>query len=229
MYQVLTSLRFILLWVLGISLSGLAAAIGAVLLLPLTVPLVLKVLILPWAGLLTAAAVVAVLLALLVGNVQGWLLRQKFRGEFRGWLIVSLIGAFVGTLAAGVMAGMLAEEVGVLVEKLTRLQRPNLPDLRLIAAYAALIGGLPGIGLSLGQSLVMGRYTRAAWLWVLAHIVSPLTVYALLLAGLTSGVGFITLSIPVLLLVLAAPGIVTGFTALFLLTLIRRPWWPEEY
>jgi hypothetical protein len=134
----------------------------------------------------------------------------------------------IGVFGAVVVSIRLGEYANLYIGEISKLERLRPPDLRTIALSNTLIFSLPIIGMSLLQTLVMRLYTRAAWLWVLAHIVSAMVFFTLLYTLLVSGGILIFIGWLGVLLLLASPGIITGFTVLFLLHLIRTPWWPEE-
>ncbi|QPC83414.1 hypothetical protein G4Y79_03255 [Phototrophicus methaneseepsis] len=235
MYYFLTSLRFIILWIIGLVISAVLSVVSTGIILPLLARFLVST---PWVPVSTEGqlmfyvALVVIgsgfILGMLIGGMQRWLLQMKFGGEFRWWVIVSILGAMLGVAGSVIIGLQLKDSASLYITEVTHLVKVRPPDIRTWALSNTLIFSLPIIGMSLLQTLVLRLYTRAAWLWVLAHIVSAVVFFTLLYTLVVSGAVFIFVGWLGVLITLAAPGIITGFTMLFLLLLIRTPWWPEE-
>lgn len=235
MYHILTSLRFMILWMIGLCASIFGAIVGITVLLPLLTRLVVSLPFFPVAGMAQTlifmaffAIVCGLPLGLLIGSVQKGLMRQRFHAEFRWWLFVSVLGAIFGVVISEFVSLSMADHLGAYLQELRQFNNLRPPDIRALALYVVLIYSPPIVMMSVLQTLVLRLYTRAAWLWVLAHIVSAIVFSTLLYTLLLTGGLFIFVGWLGLLVLVFSPGIITGFTMLFLLTLIRRPWWPEE-
>ena len=235
MYHFLTSIRFMFLWMIGLCLSAIGALIGVSVLLPVLTRLVVSLPFMPAAG--TAQTVVymalfaigsGIPLGLLIGSVQKSLVRQKFHVEFRWWLFVSVLGAIFGVIVSEFVALTMADQLGSYIDQLRQFNNVRPPDVRALAIYIVLLYSPPIVMMSILQTLVLRLYTRASWLWVLAHIVSAILFSTLLYTLILTGGLFIFVGWLGALLLVLSPGIITGFTLLFLMTLIRKPWWPEE-
>jgi len=235
MYHVLTSLRFMILWMIGLCASIFGATVGITILLPLLTRLTVSLPFLPAAGtaqiviyMALIAIVCGIPLGLLVGSVQKGLMRQKFHADFRWWLFVSVLGAIFGVVISEFATFIMVDHMGAYLQELRNFNNVRPPDVRAVAIYTVLIYSPPIVMMSVLQTLVLRLYTRAAWLWVLAHIVSAIVFSTLLYTLILTGGLFIFVGWLGLIVLVLSPGIITGFTLLFLLTLIRRPWWPEE-
>lgn len=235
MYHVLTSLRFMILWMIGLCASAVGAILGITVLLPVLLRVMTSLPFMPVSG--TAQTVVwmalfalisGIPLGLLIGSVQKGLMRQKFHAEFRWWLFVSVLGAIFGVVISEFVSLSMADHLGAYLQELRNFNNVRPPDIRALAIYVVLLYSPPIVMMSLLQTLVLRLYTRASWLWVLAHIVSAIVFSTLLYTLILTGGLFIFVGWLGLIVLVLSPGIITGFTMLFLLTLIRRPWWPEE-
>lgn len=235
MYHVLTSLRFMILWMIGLCASAVGAILGITVLLPVLLRVMTSLPFMPVSG--TAQTVVwmalfalisGIPLGLLIGSVQKGLMRQKFHAEFRWWLFVSVLGAIFGVVISEFVSLSMADHLGAYLQELRNFNNLRPPDIRALAIYVVLLYSPPIVMMSLLQTLVLRLYTRASWLWVLAHIVSAIVFSTLLYTLILTGGLFIFVGWLGLIVLVLSPGIITGFTLLFLLTLIRRPWWPEE-
>jgi hypothetical protein len=220
--KVLTSVRFMVLWILGNMAALYATLFVGVLAIIASVIIVAIAALTPSVPTATVAAVlvlaafafIGAMMGLITGSIQKGVLRQRYRARFDGWVLASVIGGALGMLITAIIIG---EPIRQSIANLT------LPKREAFIFYGALPAVVPLAGLGALQTVVLLRYAKAAWLWLLANVVSGLVLFALLLS-LTSG----GLVLWVLLIgVSAAPAIVTGFALLWLLTFNARSHWPD--
>ncbi len=215
----LTGTRFVLLWVLG-TVFALAGAALVAALLSLSAALVSALLWgrsggepNPTTVLILALGLLSILgssFGLFFGGIQRTLMRQMTGDPWRGWLIASVLGGIGGVLLTFFL---IASQVELLL---------TLPPLEIVQAVGLQLFGVPFACLGLAQWLAMIPNVRNAWLWALANLVAGLVMYGLLAGGLFAGVTSLLLGLGMLLLLAAAPGIVTGFTMLWLLLFQRK-------
>ncbi|MCA9912035.1 MAG: hypothetical protein KC496_01745 [Anaerolineae bacterium] len=222
MHTFLTGTRFILLWVLGTIFALLGAAVVAGLLAlggmllgglitgrsggdpnPTTLFIVLVILL----SLLGSS------FGLLFGAVQKALLRQMTGDPWRGWLVTSLLGGVTGVLLTFFL---IVYQVELLL---------TLTPLEIVQAVGLQLFVVPFACLGLAQWPVVAQEVRNSWLWALANIVAGVVMYGLIVGGLFAGAASLLIGLGLLLLLAAAPGIVTGFTMLSLLLFQRRSTW----
>lgn len=213
-----TNTRFMALWVAGSVLVLIVVSIIAALLLLLFGFLATVIWInqerLPGLidGLLfavTLCSLIGVWWGLLAGNLQKWLLRQQSGESFHGWALATVIGAVLGvTIMAFVVGAQVLPKIG----------SPAISNATIIFLTMQIMV-IPLAIMSIAQLPILWRYVRGAWTWVLAHVVAGVVLVSLFLAGTSSGAtGVGTPAAAFLLLVmLAAPGIVTGFAMVWLL------------
>ena len=203
--------QFVFLWV-GLHLGTLILATVSLLVLfvvlgifglmaqAFALPIVIIVLML-W------GAVVGLLLA----NGQRYLLGRIWRVIHPAWFVVTAVGSGLGVLLTSLA---LITPLGYF------LQTMSLPDTAVIWAYGALVFMLLPVAVGTSQLLVVVRYVRGAWLWVLAHAVGGLAMYALFGSALRS-TNIWEISWMVFASMVALP-IVTGFTSIWLWQFNRR-------
>lgn len=215
----LTGTRFILLWVLGTIFALLGVAVIAALLA--FGGALLGGLLLGRSGgepnPTTLLIVVVVLLSLLgsgfgllFGTVQKSLLRQMTGDPWRGWLLTSLLGGISGVLLTFFV---IAYQIDLLM---------TLTPLEIVQAVGLQLFVIPFACLGLAQWPIVAQEVRQSWLWALANIVAGVVMYGLIVGGLFAGAATFVIGLGLLLLLAAAPGIVTGFTMLSLLLFQRR-------
>ena len=226
MRQLLTSMRFILLWIIGSVFSLGASLIGAVVIFTVSAfiatifyatqnrePNFTEMLI--WGG--VVYSIIGLVFGLMVGAMQKLLLRQKTDESWSGWLLMSAIGGVIGV---DILMLLLAQQLGIAINTMT------LPPKEVLWLIGAQIFIIPFASLSVLQMFVLWRYVKGAWTWILANVVSGLVVYALLGAGLVS-TGVFLVSLLALLAVVAAAPIVTGFAMLWLINFNWKYTYPE--
>lgn len=215
----LTGTRFALLWILGTifalavtglvaALLGVSAMLGGALLWgrsggtpnPNTL-LILTVLL---------TSILGGSFGLFLGSVQKSLMRQMTGDAWRGWLIASAAGGIFGVTAT---VFLIRSEAELLL---------TLRPLEIVQAVGLQLFAVPFLCMGLAQWPALMHNVRNAWLWVLANLAAGLAMYGLLAGGLFSGVVSVLIGLGLLALLAAAPGIVTGFTMLWLLVFQRK-------
>jgi hypothetical protein len=222
MQTFLTGTRFILLWILGTvfalmaaalvaALLGFVAALGSALLWgrsggdPNSMTLlVLTVLVL---GLLGGS------FGFIFGAIQKSLLRQMTGDPWRGWILASGVGGIIGI---PLTFFLLSSEIELLL---------TLPPLEIVQAVGLQVFTIPFVCLGLAQWPLLAQEVRNAWLWALANLVAGLVMYGLIVGGLFASVATFLIGLGLLLLLAAAPGVVTGFTMLSLLLFQRKTYY----
>lgn len=219
MRNLLTGTRFMALWIAGSIIVVMVMAIVSVLLLLLFSAIATAI----WAnqqrapGLVDGLVFTLVLCSLIggwfgvsAGNLQKFLLRQKSGESFHGWVWASIAGAVLGINAMVFIVGaQLLPEIG------SSMTIRNAKLIFLMMQVAI----IPLAIMSIAQLPILWRYVRGAWTWVLANVVAGIVLISLLLAGsssITSGWGT-PAGVFLLLAMIASPGIVTGFAAVWLL------------
>jgi hypothetical protein len=224
-FQVLTSVRFMLLWVLG-SLAGLLVTAVGTLIVTVIVSIALGFFYLSNSNpaspamqgiVMVGFTCIGALLGLVWGSLQKFVTCQKYQVQFRWWRRLS-------TLGGGIGMGLSAIALSVPIKMM--LLNMRLPDYRIFLFYGILPILIPLMCIGIAQFFVLNRYVHGAWAWILANVVGGLVVYALLFGLVTSGIA--VLVIPVLF-ALAAPAIVTGFAMLFLFQFNARSTIPDEF
>ncbi len=219
MRTLLTGTRFALLWVLGTIFALLGAAIVAAL-LALGGMLLSALIVGRSGGEPNTTTILIILLTLLVllgssfglffGAVQKSLLRQMTGDPWRGWLLASLLGGIIGVLLTFFL---IAYQIEMLL---------TLPPLEIVQAIGLQLFVVPFACLGLAQWPVVAQEVYNSWLWALANIVAGLVMYGLIAGGLFAGAATFLIGLGLLLLLAAAPGVVTGFTMLSLLLFQRK-------
>ena len=75
------------------------------------------------------------------------------------------------------------------------------------------------------QAFVLNYYVRGAWVWILANIVAGVVFFSLLAFGALSWAATPFITILLIFLIGAAPGIVTGFSLVWLVS----TGWRQDY
>lgn len=222
MRNVLTSMRFMLLWILG-SVAALYTTIVTSLIIGFGSTLIATFI---WTTgrrepgaieMLIFSVIVYSLIGLaagsIIGSIQKGLLRQKSGDSWRGWIIASVIG---GVLAMNVTGFLIGRQIGALISTLT------LPPKEVLLLIALQLLIIPPACLSLCQSAVLSQYVRGAWVWVLANVVAGVVLFSLAATAIGGGVLSALTIVGLVLLLSAAPGIVTGFAMLWLILFNRK-------
>lgn len=224
-HPILTSVRFMLLWIPG-SLLAMGVTVVIAFLTLLVGAIILGYYYLTggntlnpvtYALALGGFAFVGAVMGLVTGIIQQSLMQQKFRGVFRGWRIASILSGAMGLLLSALALG------APLKQALATLTLPNQGTLLVYGAVPIVI---PLTCLGIAQWFILQRYVYGAWAWILANVVAGLVFFALLVATLTGG----ALVMPILAVaVVASPGIVTGFAMLWLFQFNARSMFPEDF
>lgn len=222
MHDWMTNTRFMLLWVLGGIATLLSTLFFALAITCAVLLLVAIVAALAQREVQDGAALLVLLLdvvliggvsGFIAGNLQKGLLREKTGDDFAGWLTMSTVG---GALGAAVTGLILAAQLAPLVWQ-QRVPTPEQVSLYLMALVV-----LPAGFLGVAQAVVLVRYVRGAWTWVLANMAGGAGFVSLLLSGWVITSGSPLLAMLILLLISSTPAIVSGFAMLWVLRFSRR-------
>jgi hypothetical protein len=217
MRNVLTSMRFMVFWILGsvIALYGTVVLTIVVLfassLVAAFIFMITQQELTFLAALIFTAVVwslIGLLMGLIVGSVQKSLLQQKTEESWQGWIIASALGGIIGLNITGFTVG---RQIMTLIATLT------IPPKEAIIVLALQLLLIPLATLGICQAGILMRYVHGAWTWVLANVVGGIVVVSL---GIATATGAIVAPFSVIITVLAlsaAPGIVTGFAMLWLI------------
>ena len=223
MRNVLTSMRFMLFWVLG-SIIALYGSIVLALIILFASSLIAAFIFMITKSELTLVAamiftaivysIIGLVMGLIIGSIQKNLLRQKTDATWNGWMIASAIGGLLGMNITGFTVG---QQLARLVTTLT------IPPKEVMIVLGLQLLLIPLAALGLCQMAILWRYVRGAWTWVLANVVGGLVLFSLAVAN-AAGAIFAPLStIIIVLLLSAAPGIITGFAMLWLIHFNWKP------
>lgn len=217
MRNVLTSMRFMLLWILGsvIALYGTALLSIIVLFVSSLVAAFIfmmtqQELTLIVAMVFTAVvySIIGLIVGLIIGNMQKTLLRQKTDEFWQGWVTASIFGGIIGLNITGFTVG---KQVMTMITSLT------IPPQETIFILGLQLLVIPLTILGICQTFILMRYVHGAWVWVLANVVGGIVVFSLGIATAT-GVMIAPFSIIVIILALSfVPGIISGFAMVWLL------------
>lgn len=224
-YPILTSMRFMLLWIPG-SLLAMGITLVTAFLTLLFGAIILGYYYLTGGNTLNpvthlialgAFAFIGAVMGLTTGSIQQALMRQKFRGEFRGWRLVSTMSGALGLLLSALALGVPLRHA---------LATLTLPDKGMFLVYGAVPVILPLTCLGIAQWFVLQRYVYGAWAWILANVVAGIVFFSLMVAMISGGV----VAMPILAFaVVASPAIVTGFAMLWLLQFNARSMFPDDF
>jgi hypothetical protein len=152
----------------------------------------------------------------IAGSIQKGSMQQKYQADFRWWRTLSSVGGALGMLLSGIALNVPLQRM---------LLTWTLPSKQVILFYGALPIVLPLVVIALMQWFVLQRYVHGAWTWILANGVGGLVMYSLIVSTvLTGGV-----TLPLILIALIAPWIVSGFTMLWLFQFNTRSTWPDDF
>jgi hypothetical protein len=217
MRNVLTSMRFMLFWILGSVLALYGTVVLTIIILFASSLVAAFIFMITQQELTVFAAVlftavvwsiIGLLLGLIIGSVQKSLLQQKTEESWQGWIIASALGGIIGLNITGFTVG---RQIMTLIATLT------IPPKEAILLLGLQLLLIPLATIGICQASILMRYVNGAWAWVLANVVGGIVVVSL---GVATATGAIVAPFSVLIIVLAlsaAPGIVTGFAMLWLL------------
>ena len=217
MRNVLTSMRFMLFWILGSVLALYGTVVLTIIILFASSLVAAFIFMITQQELTVFAAVlftavvwsiIGLLLGLIVGSVQKSLLQQKTEESWQGWIIASALGGIIGLNITGFTVG---RQIMTLIATLT------IPPKEAILLLGLQLLLIPLATIGICQASILMRYVNGAWAWVLANVVSGIVVVSL---GIATATGAIVAPFSVLITMLAlsaAPGIVTGFAMLWLI------------
>lgn len=226
MQQVMTSFRFILLWIPATIFALVASLISFATILFGGSLVALYI----WGRedaisgdgilifMLILYSLMGLAMGLLYGSTQKVLLRQKTDEPWRGWTIASVIGGIIGVDLTIILVGRQVAEY---------LLWFVMPPPEMLFLLSIQITTIPFACMGLAQMFVLGRHVRGSWVWVLANIVGGLVLFSLIATGVFTLGATPLLSIAALLAVGAAPGIVTGFAMIWLLNFNWKHEYPE--
>lgn len=227
MRNIMTNMRFMLLWIPGTIVALFATAIvGLIVLMGGGIavafvwgkevelaPPVISLLVI-----LLIFSVVGFFLGLIFGSIQKSLLRSRTRDPWRGWTIASIIGGIIGVDVTILLIG------GQMAQSFLFLTLPPTETLFWLGFQVSVI---PLGCLALAQMVVLWQHVRGAWTWVLANITAGIVLFSLIAFGAVSWAVTPFMSILAVAAIMAAPGIVTGFAMLWLINLNWRRDFPE--
>jgi hypothetical protein len=217
MRNVLTSMRFMMFWILGSVLALYGTVVLTIIILFASSLVAAFIFMITQQELTVFAAVlftavvwsiIGLLLGLIIGSVQKSLLQQKTEESWQGWIIASALGGIIGLNITGFTVG---RQIMTLIATLT------IPPKEAILLLGLQLLLIPLATIGICQASILMRYVNGAWAWVLANVVGGIVVVSL---GVATATGAIVAPFSVLIIVLAlsaAPGIVTGFAMLWLL------------
>jgi hypothetical protein len=227
MRNVLTSMRFILFWMLGSVIALYGTVLLAIIVLfasSLVAAFIFMItqqeLTLIGVMIFTAVvySLIGLIMGLIIGNVQKTLLRQKTDELWQGWVIASVLGGIIGLNITGFTVG---KQIMTMITSLT------IPPQETIFVLGLQLLVIPLAILGICQAFILMRYVHGAWVWVLANVVGGAVVFSLGIATAT-GVMIAPFSVLVTILVLSiVPGIVTGFAMVWLLNFNWKHNYPE--
>jgi hypothetical protein len=217
MRNVLTSMRFMMFWILGSVLALYGTVVLTIIILFASSLVAAFIFMITQQELTVFAAVlftavvwsiIGLLLGLIIGSVQKSLLQQKTEESWQGWIIASALGGIIGLNITGFTVG---RQIMTLIATLT------IPPKEAVLLLGLQLLLIPLATIGICQASILMRYVNGAWAWVLANVVGGIVVVSL---GVATATGAIVAPFSVLIIVLAlsaAPGIVTGFAMLWLL------------
>lgn len=225
MRNLMTNTRFMLLWSLGSIVALFASAIVGFVLFMIGGFTAIAI----WGeGIAELSADVALIflailfssiglaIGLVFGGIQKAMLRMRTREPWRGWLIASAIG---GILAVDILAVLLfTEGAGYLMWTV-------MPPSETLFWFGFQIAVIFFGCLGLSQIFILNRYVRGAWVWILANMVAGVVLFSLLAFGALSLAVTPLLAIALIFFIAATPGIVTGFSLVWLISTN----WRQDY
>lgn len=222
MHNVFNGARFLISWavlnvvaVAGCFIGAIAVLIGFTVVMSRLIDGALPSVMILRVAYVTLVLLLGLVMGGIVGSLQKGVLKQHFSAEFTGWVRLSILGAAAGMLVGSLVAIGLSEQIRTAIENLT------IPDRKTTMLLLTVPVSVPVISISFAQMFILFRYSAAAWLWVLAHIVSLLAISTLLSAAFTSFAAPL-IALTFLIAAICSPGIITGVTMLFLMRVIRR-------
>ncbi|MDQ7027958.1 MAG: hypothetical protein Q9P44_20650 [Anaerolineae bacterium] len=217
MNNVLSSMRFMLMWVFGSVIAFYGIAILALIILFASSMVAAFLFMTTQQELTVTGAIIFTVIVysliglfsgLIVGSVQKSLLQQKTEESFKGWIVASALGGIIGLNITGFTVGQ------QIMNLISNLKIPPQETVMMLGLQLLLI---PLAAIGICQASILMRYVKGAWVWVLANVVGGVVVISLSIATAT-GTLIAPFSIIFIVIALsAAPGIVTGFAMLWLL------------
>ena len=218
MRNLMTNTRFILLWSFGSIVSLFGSAIVGVVLFMIGGFAAIAIwgedisMLSPGVALMFLTILfssIGLAIGLVFGGIQKAMLRMRTREPWRGWLIASAIGGIIGVDTLAVL--LFTETAGYLTW--TVLPPPETLFWFGFQSSVILFGCL-----GFCQVFVLNYYVRGAWVWILANIVAGVVFFSLLAFGALSWAATPLIAILLIFLIGAAPGIVTGFSLVWLVS-----------
>jgi hypothetical protein len=217
MRNMLTSMRFMLFWVLG-SVIALYGIVILSLIILFASSLIAAFLFMTTHEELTSTgaliftiivySIIGLVAGLIVGSVQKSLLQQKTDEAWNGWMSATAIGSVVGLNITGFIVG---RQIMALIASLT------IPPKGILLMLGLQLLLIPLAFIGIFQSGILMRYVNGAWAWVLANVVGGIVFVSLAVATVTGAIVAPFSVIITVLMLSAAPGIVTGFAILWLI------------
>lgn len=217
MRNLMTNFRFVILWSLGSVVAIIMALIAGFLILSLggmTLTAIfgeeaaLQPVAILWIFLIVLFSSIGLSAGLIIGWIQKSVLRMRTREPWRGWLIASAIGGAIGFNA--VVFILAFQGYGYVMW----MVMPSIETL-LWFGFQGLVIFYGSLGIC--QAFALSHYVRGSWTWVMANIVAAIVLFSLLSVGIISSVATPLFSILLLLAVCGTPGIVTGFSMVWLM------------
>lgn len=218
MQNLMSNMRFMLLWSLGSIVSLFSSAIVTFLLLTIAGFVAIAI----WGEEITELSAdssliflailfssIGLVIGLIFGAIQKAILRMRTREPWRGWLIASAIG---GVIAVDILAVLL------FIQGAGYVMWMVMPPSETLFWFGFQIAVIFFACLALSQVFVLSHYVRGAWVWVLANIVAGVVLFSLLIFGALSMAVSPLITIILIFLVAASPGIVTGFSLVWLMS-----------
>jgi len=227
MNNLLTSMRFMVMWIIGNVVSLYASLIMALIIGLLSTliatffwttgraePGTMSALLFS----LIVYSLIGTMVGLLVGSIQKSLLRQKTDEDWQGWIIASIMGAILAVNVTGFLVG---RQLIALVSTLT------LPAKEVLLLMAIQVFLIPFACISMFQTTILMRYVRGSWAWILGNSVAGIVMFSLIAASFGSGAIAALTMVGTLLLLSVVPGIITGFTMIWLIHFNWKNRYPE--
>lgn len=217
MRNVLTSMRFMIFWILGSVIALYGILVLAIIVLFASSLLAAFIFMMTQQELtligviiftMMVYSLIGLIMGLIIGSVQKSLLQQKTDKLWQGWVIASAFGGFIGLNITGFTVG---QQIMKIITSLT------LPPQETILILGLQLLVIPLAILGICQVSILMRYVHGAWVWVLANVVGGVIVFSL---GVATATGIVIMPFSALITVLAlsvAPGITTGFAMVWLI------------
>src|SRR5215207_8133021 len=188
MRNVLTSMRFMLFWILGSVIALYGTVVLTIIILFASSLVAAFIFMITQQELTVFAAVlftaviwslIGLLLGLIIGSVQKSLLQQKTDESWQGWIIASALGGIIGLNITGFTVG---RQIMTLIATLT------IPPKEAILLLGLQLLLIPLATIGICQASILMRYVNGAWAWVLANVVGGIVVVSLGIATATGAI-----------------------------------------